>query len=80
MKLRVVFPVLIFSLIAVGGSAAFAQSPNVLELQQDWKLISAGKVSGDDALVSQANFDASQWYPVPHMPATVLQILEDDGV
>ena len=80
MKLRAALSVLLFSLIAVFGSAAFAQSPNVVELQRDWKLISADKVPVEDGLVSQANFDASQWYPVPHMPATVLQILEDDGV
>src|SRR5882724_12679064 len=80
MKLRAVLAVLIFSLISAFSSVTFAQSPNIVELQRDWKLISADKVAGDDALVSQPNFDASQWYPVPHMPATVLQILEDDGV
>jgi len=55
-------------------------SPNMVELDHGWRIISADQVSENDASVSQANFDASRWYPVPHMPATVLQILEDDGV
>lgn len=57
-----------------------AQSPNVTELASGWRMVSAQQVSGDDAQVSQPAFDASRWYPVHHMPATVLQVLEDDGV
>ena len=30
--------------------------------------------------VSQPTFDASNWYPAEHMPATVLQILQENGV
>ena len=30
--------------------------------------------------VSQAGFDASHWYTAQHMPATVLQILQENGV
>ena len=61
-------------------AAAPSSSPNFAELAQGWRIISADQVAGDEASVSSANFDASHWYPVHHMPATVLQILEDDGV
>jgi len=66
---------------AVEDSAgAPSSSPNIAELAQGWRIISADQVAGDEASVSSGNFDASHWYPVHHMPATVLQILEDDGV
>ena len=43
-------------------------------------MTSAKNVTVDDALVSQASFDASHWYAAQHMPATVLQILQENGV
>jgi exo-1,4-beta-D-glucosaminidase len=61
---------------------AFAspQSSNLAELDSGWKIISASEISGDEASISQDGFDASHWYAVKHMPATVLQVLEDNGV
>jgi exo-1,4-beta-D-glucosaminidase len=53
---------------------------NWIELAEGWKIASADQVQGPDAAVSTSEFDASHWHPVRHMPATVLQILEDDGV
>ena len=70
----------VFALALHTAATAQPGSPNLTELQQGWTLASANDVHGDDSLVSQANFEASHWYPVKHMPATVLQILEDDGV
>jgi exo-1,4-beta-D-glucosaminidase len=55
-------------------------SPNVIELAAGWRLISAERVTGDEAAVSSPAFDASQWYEVRHMPATVLEILQEAGV
>ena len=43
-------------------------------------MTSANNVTGDDALVSQSSFDESHWYTAAHMPATVLQILQENGV
>ncbi|HEX3352098.1 MAG TPA: hypothetical protein VHS34_04700 [Terriglobales bacterium] len=43
-------------------------------------MTSAKNVAADDSQVSLPGFDASQWYTVQDMPATVLQILEDNGV
>ncbi len=43
-------------------------------------MTSAKNVTVDDALVSQTTFDTSHWYAAQHMPATVLQILQENGV
>ena len=68
-------------LFALAFSRASAQeSPNLTELGSGWRMTSAKNVGGDDSLVSQASFDASQWYAAQHMPATVLQILQENGV
>ena len=63
-------------------SRAFStpESPNLTELQSGWRMTSAKNVGADDSLVSQPSFDASQWYTAQHMPATVLQILQENGV
>ena len=55
-------------------------SRNLIELAQGWRLSSADKVAGAESAVSSAGFDTSKWYEVRHMPATVLEILEEDGV
>lgn len=43
-------------------------------------MTSAKNISVDDSQVSLPSFDASQWYAAQHMPATVLQILQENGV
>jgi len=55
-------------------------SPDVVEIADGWRIISADQVPGSDESVSQQNFDVTHWYPARHMPATVLQVLQDDGV
>jgi exo-1,4-beta-D-glucosaminidase len=52
----------------------------LIELAQGWRLISADQVPGEDTAVSSPAFDSSRWYEVRHMPATVLEILQEDGV
>jgi exo-1,4-beta-D-glucosaminidase len=59
--------------------ATAQESPNLTELGSGWKMMSAKNVSVDDALVSQGAFDASHWYAAQHMPATVLQIFQENG-
>src|SRR5712664_2042412 len=63
-------------------SQAFSgtESPNLTELQAGWRMTSEIDVTGDDVRVSQSGFDASHWYSAQHMPATVLQILQENGV
>src|SRR5438094_10080637 len=59
---------------------ASSESPNLTELQRGWRMISARNVSADDSLVSLPGVDSSQWYTVQRMPATVLHILQADGL
>ena len=54
-------------------------TPNWIELADGWQLNSADEVQGEDSAVSSSSFDASHWHAIRHMPATVLQALEDDG-
>ena len=56
-----------------------AESPNIVEISRGWQMTSASNVT-DDLAPSQPGYDASKWYPIKHMPATVLQVLEDAGV
>ena len=57
-----------------------SESSNLTELASGWRMTSAKNVTGNDASISEPGYDASRWYPVKHMPATVLQILEENGV
>ena len=68
-----------FSLLLSVASAQPSTS-NLTEISANWRIISADQVQGEDAAVSTPSFDASHWYAVQHMPATVLEILEEDGV
>jgi exo-1,4-beta-D-glucosaminidase len=63
-----------------GSLQSSAQSPNWTELQDSWRMTSANSVSVDDATVSTPTFDASGWYVIQRMPATVLRVLEDNHV
>ena len=59
---------------------ALPQSPNLTELESGWKIISASDISGDEVSISRDGYDSARWHAVKHMPATVLQALEDSGV
>lgn len=65
---------------ALAAARSDSVSDNWSELADGWRISSADQVSDVDAAVSSPNFDASHWYPVQHMPATVLQVLEANGV
>src|SRR5438309_1134775 len=83
MKLRACFPVLALLASVVALAFPVAASPetsNLTELQRGWRMTSANNVTGDDAAVSRPGFDVSKWYTIQRMPATVLQVLEDNGV
>ena len=62
------------------STSMLAQYSSVLELQANWKLASANTVTESGETLSQPAYQASKWHPVDRMPATVLQILEEDGV
>src|SRR5215471_10614513 len=71
---------LVFVAVLAPTTVAASESANLTELKTGWRLTSVDKVDVGGEQVSKAQFDASSWYPVQHMPSTVLQALEDDGV
>src|SRR5215813_14031302 len=64
--------------LLTGAPAAFAAE--TLELKANWQLASAKDVTASGGAISRANYTAKGWYPVRQVPATVLQILQEDGV
>ena len=61
-------------------SFAAGEVPRKVELSQNWTLASAKDVQADGAAVSQPGFQGREWHPIHRMPATVLEILQEDGV
>ena len=51
-----------------------------IEVAENWKLASSMAVQTEGAVVSAASYDDAGWYPIHRIPATVLQILQDNGV
>src|ERR1700688_4899426 len=70
-------------LLSIGAghlSCAAAELPKTLELAENWKLTSANKLQQGGAAVSLPDFKDADWNAIRRMPATVLEILEEDGV
>jgi exo-1,4-beta-D-glucosaminidase len=59
---------------------AVAEDPGKVELSQNWALTSAKDLKADGASVSQPGYLMKGWHPIHRMPATVLEILQEDGV
>src|SRR5580700_5864661 len=68
------------AIIVCMSSTLFAQSSHTIELQDGWKLSSASKLTDSGAAISQPAYATAQWYPIRRMPATVLDILQANGV
>jgi exo-1,4-beta-D-glucosaminidase len=66
----------LFVLPALGA----ADAPGKLELSENWKLAAAKDVGADGAALSRSNYQDRAWHPIHRMPATVLEILQEDGV
>ena len=50
-----------------------------IQLADGWQLSSARDVAASGTQLSRTGFAATGWHTVRHMPATVLQALQDDG-
>jgi exo-1,4-beta-D-glucosaminidase len=60
-------------------SFAVAGLPARIELTENWKLAFAAEAAADGAAISVAGYRDARWHPIRRMPATVLQILQEDG-
>ena len=57
-----------------------SEAPRKIELPDNWRLAAARDVHTDGATVSQVVYQGDGWHPIHRMPATVLEILQEDGV
>jgi len=72
--------VLALALLATPVCIAAPISPETIELPTGWRLASAWNVVQDGSEISRSSYDAFHWYGIRRMPATVLEILQEDGV
>jgi exo-1,4-beta-D-glucosaminidase len=70
---------LIIGIGAVPLNAAPA-NPCLIQLTKNWKLASSKEVQSEGVAISVATYKDDRWYPIHRMPATVLEILQEDGV
>lgn len=68
------------SCAAVGQKTDTASAGQRIELAQGWSLLSARKVTATGSVISTNQYEPAGWYPIHRLPATVLEILEEDGV
>jgi exo-1,4-beta-D-glucosaminidase len=59
---------------------AEAGTPRKIELAANWKLASTIEATSAGAEISVAGYSDTAWHPIHRMPATVLEILQEDGV
>ncbi len=57
-----------------------AAAPERLEISNNWTLSPAETISADGDTLSSSDYDTAAWYKVRRMPATVLEILRENGV
>lgn len=61
-------------------ATAVPVSSGTTELKNGWRLASSWNLKEDGSLISRSSYDASKWYEIHAMPATVLETLQEDGV
>src|SRR5579871_4252265 len=76
----VAFAFLAASVFSTTQARGETPAANEVELAQGWKLKSASDEKQTGAVISQASFDEANWHAIHRMPATVLEILQEDGV
>ena len=79
-RFRFILMVLLLLGIATVPLFAVAGNPGKIELAENWKLASATEAPSDGAAISVAGYKDARWHPIHRMPATVLEILQEDGV
>lgn len=69
-------------LLCAGAYPVFVGSdpPQKIELADNWTLSPAKGLAANGASLSVGNYDDSAWYRIRRMPATVLEILRENGV
>ena len=79
MIVRIILAMLLFFCFKTFPLFAGAK-PYRITLAENWKLMSTKDVQADGATISVSSFKDNKWFPIHQMPATVLQILQEDGI
>ena len=79
-RFLVCIAILILIALCLFRPSLIAESSGVIELAKNWELISASKLTDSGAMISQPTHSTAHWYPIRRMPATVLEILQENGV
>jgi len=66
--------------LLTSGAFAVSKASGKIELSDHWSLAAATDVHTEGATVSDVNYQGAGWHPIRRMPATVLEILQEDGV
>ena len=77
---RLFVPVVLLIGACYLSSSAAAESPRTIELTENWKLTSANNLPLGGAAISLPDYQDTSWHAIRRMPATVLEILEEDGI
>jgi len=78
--LRIIPSMLLFFGFETGMLYADTAKPCRVELAENWKLVSSKDVQTEGAEISVSTYNDDHWYPIHRMPATVLEILQEDDV
>lgn len=78
--LVVLLAIFLMPAAALAQAASAAPIGQRIELAQGWKLISDRNLAAPGSVISTNQYDPAGWHPIHRMPATVLEILEEDGV
>jgi exo-1,4-beta-D-glucosaminidase len=77
---RIIPAMLLFLGFETGALFAASSNPCRIELAENWKLMSSKDMQTDGAAISVSTYNDDHWYPIHRMPATVLEILQEDGI
>ena len=77
---RIILTELVFLCFQAFSANVFSGTPSRIELTENWKLSSSKELQAEGSVISIASYKTDQWYQIHRMPATVLQILQEDGV
>jgi len=77
---RVICAVSLLLCLFVSPAVRAADAPGKLELSNNWKLSAAKDAGAEGPAISKSDYQDQAWHPIHRMPATVLQVLQEDGV
>ena len=77
---RVICAASLLLCLFVSPAVGAAAPPGKLELSNNWKLSAAKDTGAGGAAISTSDYQDRAWHPIRRMPATVLEILQEDGV